>query len=223
MKKKIFTSLALLGSLIISAQNPEGFLGSWTLIAGRHKIAEKWSIPTIAILQYYRVYEDFQFVLARTGISYDLSPQVQATVGYDYFHSEAFEGSAASGKDQNRLFEELVLKNKYKNLGVSHRYRLESIWTSQNDENSLAHRVRYRLNLQYPLYKNLYATAFDEIFTILEKPYFNQNRLHLGFGYVFNPHYKMEIGYFRSNFSTTSYNRVRVAIIFNTDLSKKTR
>ncbi|WP_373055919.1 DUF2490 domain-containing protein [Zunongwangia sp. H14] len=220
MKRKIFTPLSLFCFLIISAQNPENMVGSWTLISGQHKISEKWSIPTITILQHYRVYEDFQFVLARTGLSYRFNPMVQATLGYDYFHSKPFDGSAASGKDQNRLFEELVLKNAYGKLGLSHRYRLETIWTSQNSEHSFGHRTRYRLRLQYPVYKKLYATAFDEVFIMLEKPYFNQNRLHLGIGYGFSPNYKMELGYFKNDFNTASYDRVRIAIIFNTDLRK---
>ncbi|MDT0677910.1 hypothetical protein [Autumnicola musiva] len=74
MERKIFTPLALICFLIISAQNPENMVGSWMLISGQHKISKNWSIPTITILQHYRVYEDFQFVLARTGLSYRFNP-----------------------------------------------------------------------------------------------------------------------------------------------------
>lgn len=216
--KKIFTSIFLAGFCMLSAQNPQKEVGTWTLMAGIHKISEKWSIPTILILQHYELYNDLQFGLLRTGIGYNITPKVKLTLGYDYLHSEHYGDIDDFSSHQNRFFQELSLTNSYSKLGVSHRYRMETSWADNDDQNGPGHRFRYRLKLSHPIYRNLYATAFEEIFISLEEPHFNQNRLEIGLGYMFNPNYKMELGYFKNDFSSKSYNRIWIGMIFNTKL-----
>lgn len=218
MVKKILLPILLFVFSISSAQNSEDPVGSWTLISGTHKITEKWSIPTIAILQTYEVYDNFQFILARTGISYDINTKINGTLGYDYLYSEPNQiAPGIAGKTNHLIFQQFVLKDSYKKLGFNHRYRLESIWTTQNSETNFSNRIRYRLRLDHPVYKSLYAAVFNEVLLNTQRPYFNHNRIFTGIGYIFSPNYKMELGYFANYFTTTTQRRIRVAIIFNTD------
>jgi len=99
---------------------------------------------------------------------------------------------------------------------------LESAWTRQEPEYALAHRLRYRLKLEHPLYRKLYLTSFNEIFINLKKPYFNQNRLHMGFGYVLQPDIKVEAGYFKNHFNRLHFDRIRFGFVFNTSILSRT-
>jgi hypothetical protein len=220
MVKKWFFFFYLFCGTALFAQEPEDMLGSWSEVVGRHKLTEQWSIPTTAILQHYEVFDRLQFVILRTGITYNLSKNTSATLGYDYIYSEAYSGENSSLK--HRFWEELLLNNKYSGFGISHRYRFESTWTRKKPNYDLSHRIRYRFRVEHLLYKNIYLTAFDEIFIKMNKPNFDQNRLHFGLGYEFHPDFKVELGYLKIHLNTAHFDRVRLAMIFKTDfLSEK--
>lgn len=219
MSKKVFILLFILSSSSLSAQNPEDLLGSWTEIIGQHKISEKWSIPATVILQHYEVFNEFQFVLLRSGLTYSFSKDFSTSLGYDYFYSEAFSGDNSGQK--HSIWGQGTYKRSYASMMMSHRFRFESAWTKQELKDDLAHRMRYRLKLEYPLYKKLYFTAFNEIFVNLEKPYFNQNRVHVGFGYPLYPDLKIELGYFKNHFSRAHFDRLRLGLVFNSRLLKR--
>ncbi|WP_029038075.1 DUF2490 domain-containing protein [Salinimicrobium xinjiangense] len=200
----------------LSAQSTEDLFGSWTEIIGRNSLAEKWSVPTTFILQHYEVFNELQFLLLRSGITYHFLSNASASVGYDYIYSESFSGEETVL--QHRVWEELSFANKYSSFNISHRYRFESTWTRQEPENALAHRLRYRLKIEHPLYRKWYFTSFNEVFVNLKKPFFNQNRLHLGLGYIFHPNLKVEVGYFKNHFDRRHFDRVRFGLVFRTDL-----
>ncbi|NJY61360.1 DUF2490 domain-containing protein [Salinimicrobium sp. CDJ15-81-2] len=214
MSKKAFFPLLLFHSLLLTAQNPEELLGTWTEVIGQNYISEKWSIPTTAILQHYEVLDKFQFILLRSGVNYHFSSKASAAVGYDYFYSEGISGEMTNL--QHRVWEELSLKSNFSAWNIGHRFRFESTWTRQEPEYSLAYRLRYRLKLEHPLYKKWYVTGFNEIFINLKEPVFNQNRLHLGVGYAFHPDLKFELGYFKNHFRQAHYDRIRIGIVFRT-------
>lgn len=219
--KKVLLPLLLLNFLAASAQNAEDLLGSWTLLAGNHKIAEKWNIPTIMIYQTYDGVEDLHFVLARTGLGYQLTPRLNITLGYDYFYSKTQEKYSVTGKRQNRSYAQFNYALAYKKLKIAQRVRFEQIWTTKNHNHSYDNRFRYRLKLIHPITKHFYADVFNEIFLNFEDPYFNQNRFSANIGYIFSPNYKMEVGYLRSDFKHKDYNRLRLGVIFKTDWTKK--
>jgi hypothetical protein len=201
-------------TFFLSAQNTDDILGTWTEIIGKNSITEKWSVPTTVILQHYEVLNELQFVLIRTGITYHFFKNASASLGYDYIYSESFSGENFGL--QHRMWEELSFASKYSSFHISYRYRLESTWTRQEPEYALAHRVRYRLKLEHPVYKKTYLTSFNEIFINVNKPYFNQNRFHLGLGYAFHPDLKVEVGYFKNHLNRRHFDRVRLGLVFRT-------
>lgn len=214
MFRKVFVLLLILSSSSLSAQDTEDLLGSWTEIIGQHEISEKWSIPATVILEHFEVLDKFQFVLLRSGLTYSFSENFSASLGYDYFYSETFSGD--NSNLQHKIWEQLSFKSNYSALKVSHRFRLESAWTKGEGEYALAHRTRYRLKLEHPLYKKVYITSFSEVFINLRKPYFNQNRIHAGLGYALDADLKIEIGYFKNHFRLAHFDRIRLGLVFNT-------
>jgi len=88
MSGKAIFLFIFLQSYFLSAQKTEDLLGTWTELIGQNKIAEKWSIPTTLILQHYEVFDEFQFILLRSGLTYHLSNNLSASLGYDYSYSE---------------------------------------------------------------------------------------------------------------------------------------
>lgn len=213
-RKVVLLFLLLFKSSLLPAQTIDDHLGSWTEIIGQNLISEKWSIPTTVILQHYEVLNEFQFILLRSGLTYHFSNTSAIALGYDYFYSESFSGE--NSVIQHRMWEELSLRSNYSKWNISHRYRLESTWTKQEPEYAFDHRLRYRLKLEHPLYRKVYITSFNEIFINLDKPYFNQNRIHVGLGYTLYPDLKLEIGYFKNHFSQLHFDRIRLGLVFKT-------
>lgn len=217
-------AIILLVSFNSSAQkNREEVLGTWTIVAGSHRVSDRISIPTVALLRHYEILYHYEFFFFRTGISYDFSPKVCGTIGFARLDSEPFIQSkeAKSAFYQNWLYEELTLKNKLGKFDISHRYRLENRWIETVDGTHLKHRFRYRLRCLYPLTKKLYINAFNEVFISLQAPLFNQNRLHLGLGYKVSPSVKLEMGFLKNHFSTANYEYIRAGMVFKTDLRIK--
>ncbi|WP_324719650.1 DUF2490 domain-containing protein [Salinimicrobium sp. HB62] len=221
MSKRAFLLLFLFYSSFFSAQNPREFTGSWTEVVGQHKLSEKWCLGTTAISQHYRVYDDLQFILLRTGVAYRFTDNALVSIGYDYFYSESY--SEDRSQFQHRAWQELNLSSRYSGLGISHRYRFESIWTRKEPQYDLSHRIRYRLKVEHPLSGNFYLSAFNEIFINTGTPYFNQDRVALALGYHLNPNLRLELGYLKLHFDRAHYDRLRLAMFFKTDLLEGNR
>ena len=215
MSKRAFLLLFLFYSSFFSAQNIDEMTGSWTEIIGQHSISKKWCIGTTAISQHYRIFDDFQFILLRTGVAYRFSEDALVSIGYDYFFSEAY--SEVDSKLQHRLWQEFNLSSRYSQFRISHRYRFESMWTRQEPKYATSQRLRYRLKMEHPLYKKTYISAFNEVFINTEKPFFNQNRLAVALGYHLNLNLRVELGYLKLHFNDAHFDRIRLAMFFKTN------
>ena len=209
--------------LSVGAQKEkEDCLGTWTVVSGKHILSERFSIPTIGILRNYEIFHRYEFVFFRTGLTYKISPRLSGTMGYAYLDSQPFiESPEALGAQQHWLYEELSHKMSLGSLGISNRVRLESRWKRNASDTDLTHRTRYRLMLTHPLGKNFYIKWFNELFVNLQDSFFNQNRWHLGIGYVFSPNVKLEMGYLKNHFPSVHYHRIRIGLLFKTDLRGK--
>lgn len=206
-------------SFPILGQNPENLTGTWTELIGQNRISENWSIPTTVILQHYEVLDEFQFIILRSGITYKSPENISVSAGYDYFYSESF--SEGKIQWQHRAWQELTLGNNYSSFNIAQRYRLESIWSSHERKHELSNRLRYRLKVEHLLYKKWYLTFFNETFLQFEKPYFNQNRLHLGIGNALHPDLKIELGYFKNHFERAHFDRIRLGFYFTTHILER--
>ena len=205
-----------------SQKDKENCLGTWTVVSGKHVLSERFSIPTIGILRNYEVFHRYEFVFFRTGLRYRISPKFSGTWGYAYLDSKPFIDSPEGlGVQQHWLYEELSHKMKLGKLGICNRIRIESRWKLNPMGTDLSHRTRYKFLLTHPIWDNFYLKFYNELFINLQDSLFNQNRLHLGIGYIFTQNFKLEMGYLKNHFSSINYNRLRLGIVFNTDLRGK--
>jgi hypothetical protein len=192
--------------------------GSWVMLYGTNKISSNFNVITEFRLHNYGVFNDLDNQFVRLGLTYEIGPGVSITAGYIHQYSELFNNIPIS---ENRPYEEITFKNKFKKLSIAHRYRIEHRWVNIDGSTVFSNRMRYRLMIWHPIYKGLYAKFFNEIFLNLKEPVFNQNRFHLGLGYAFHHNLKLELGYLKNHFSATDFDIFRIGIIFNTDLRKK--
>ena len=218
LKNLILITLLLFTIPLSSQDLNENDWGSWVVLYGTNKISKSFNIITEFRLHNYEVFKDLDNRFIRTGLNYQIDPGVSVTAGYIYQYSETNDNTSVS---ENRAYEEITLKNKIRKLSIAHRYRIEHRWINKNGNTDFSNRMRYRLMFSYPLFDKFYGKFFDEVFINLQEPIFNQNRLHLGLGYAFDPHLKLEIGYLKNHFSSTNYDILRIGVSFNTDLSKK--
>ena len=217
--KKVILIIPLLFTFSLSSQDlNENDWGSWVMLYGNNKISNSFNVITEFRLHNYEVFKDLDNQFIRTGLNYQIASGVSITTGYIHQYSETIDNTSVS---ENRPYEEITLKNKIKKLSISHRYRIEHRWINRNGSTDFSNRMRYRLMLSHPLFDKFYVKFFDEIFINLQEPIFNQNRLHVGLGYTFDPNFKLELGYLKNHFSSINYDILRIGILFNTDLRKK--
>lgn len=212
----------LIGICLQAQKEQEEFFGTWVVVAGNNRISEKFSIPTVGILRHYELFKHYEFAFIRTGLTYQITPNVSGTLGYAFLDSEPFVISPeAKGVRQHWMYEELSLTSPMGKLDLSHRYRLESRWLLKDEGTVLNHRMRYRLQLKYPIGQKLYINFFNETFVAFQEPLFNQNRLQLGLGYKASSSIRLELGYLKNHFNNVDYDRIRAALLFKTDFRKK--
>ncbi|MGB5434554.1 MAG: DUF2490 domain-containing protein [Maribacter sp.] len=217
--RRVFLCITMLFAISLNSQVPnENDWGSWIMLYGSNKISNDFDVITEFRLHDYEVFKDLDNQFVRTGLNYRIDPGLSITAGYIHQYSETKSNISIS---ENRIYEEGTLKNKFRNLSIAHRYRIEHRWINNMGRTAFSNRMRYRLQLSHPLFDKFFVMVFDEIFINLQESIFNQNRLHMGIGYAFGPSFKLELGYLKNHFLTTNYDLLRIGISFNTDLRKK--
>ncbi|MBK8251223.1 MAG: DUF2490 domain-containing protein [Polyangiaceae bacterium] len=146
-----------------------------------------------------RFYDDFHpyQVLIRPAIGYKLPLGFSAFVGYAYTPSWNDKREYA---EEHRMWEQLSYEAPFKSIKLTARARFEQRF---RPESETAHRLRtmVRANIPLGLPIPLQTVVWDEAFFGLNQSVkwqpeaFDQNRLFLGLGYVFNPHFRLDVGY----------------------------
>jgi hypothetical protein len=121
-----------------------------------------------------------------------------------------------------RFYQDLNIKDNWNKIKVKHRVRLAQRFKTKNSEKEVTHRIRYGLFLNYPISKNWETYTFSEIFIKFASKPFSQNRTGAGFIKKINERLKLKLGYFYTKFSNSGLHRLQLAVILNTDFTKKT-
>ena len=218
--KRVILLITLLLTIPSSSQDlNENDWGSWIMLYGTNKISNDFKVITEFRTHHYGLFNDLDNQFIRIGLDYELTPGISITAGYIHQYSQTRDNINVS---ENRPYEEITLKNTFKKFKMAHRYRIEHQWVNKLGSTDFKHRLRYRFRISHPLSERFYLMAMNELFLNFQDPLFNQNRLQMGLGYVFNPDLKIELGYLKNHFSSTNYDLLRIGILFNTDLRKKT-
>lgn len=226
MKKLIIViAVVIFHNITTSAQDRgEDKFGSWFMFFSTNRISEKMSIHAEAQYRTYEFGNNFNQLLLRTGLNYNISDNAMVTVGYANITTDGtfIEPLGEENVNENRIYQQFVLRNTVGKLKFSHRYRLEQRFINRpQGSNTTEHRARYFMRLTYPLNDTWFLTAYDEVFINLQNDFFGQNRLYGALGYNVNQNVSLQMGYLKNDFAVDTFDRFQIAMFINTDFRNK--
>lgn len=187
-----------------SAPNPGGY---WIAYTGDNKINSYIGIHSEAQFRNLFLDRTVESFLVRVGLNVYIKPYAMATAGYGYFYSTPSHYEVVGAKtSEHRIWQQLILRQKTKNIFMEHRYRLEQRFLQ--DLNMGAgredHRLRYRFQTLFPLYsvtphlRHFFIAVNNEIminFRSDPSKLFDRNRFFSGIGYQVSPKMNFQLGY----------------------------
>jgi hypothetical protein len=177
----------------------------WLNYVGDHPIGDgPWGLHLEMQNRLSEWGEDWQQLLFRTGINYQIDPKMSVSLGYAFVETFPYgELPVAAEFDEHRIYEQFSCKDSWKGLDWQHRFRLEqrfiedlaaADWRPEN-------RFRYMLRTTVPLTedKRWYIALWDEAFLNfggnLDNNHFDQNRAFAGIGQKLDQHTALEVGF----------------------------
>jgi len=226
MKKILFlTFLAFITLSTTNAQNDgQQDLGAWAMFFTTNHISEDFSIHAEVQYRNYEVGENFNQLLLRTALNYNISDKAMASFGYGYITTDPTfeEPDGEENVTEHRIYQQFVLRNAVGKLKFNHRYRLEERFINNPiSGNDTQYRARYFLRLTHPLSKDFYITAYDEVFINLQGDTFGQNRLYGALGWHVTDNARFEVGFLKNHIGNRNFERLQTAIFINTNFLRK--
>lgn len=188
-------------------------LGAWYMYFGNLKIKETpWAVHGELQYRNHNLIGDLEQMLVRTGLQYNHQNGVSLLTGYGSITSQS-EGNQTNSIHENRLYQEVILRQNLGKIGLFHRFRYEQRW---QDEIEFKTRFRYAIFLNVPLNDvalgekgSWYIQGYDELFINGEKlkgksEYFDRNRLYLGLGYRIVKNMALQVGLLDQTTNTIS-------------------
>lgn len=226
MRKLICLLTSVLALSLHAQETGESSVGAWYMYFGKNQVSEDFSIHTEAQFRYYETTKNFNQLLLRTGVNYELNQNAMATLGYGYietdpnFSIDPLEDFPPSNTVEHRIFEQFIFKNKIWELLVQHRFRLEQRFIENTDFSTTdtKHRSRYRLQVTIPFTDVFFVNLYNEVFLNLSDDNFDQNRLYAALGLNITQNSSIQIGFLKHYFSTRTFDRLQVGIFYNPDL-----
>lgn len=199
--KALYTGVICLIALFATVPAQATTLGFWPGYFGTAAINDRWGVAGEIQYRAYNFSMDLQQLLIRSSVTYypiKGNYNFQVGAGFAYIRNEPLpeHDDDIPVTEEQRLFQQLTLKQQFGRLNITHRYRVEERFM-ESDFN-----MRYRYALQSQFYLNkptavpnaVYLSAYNELFIANTKPMFDRNRLYGGLGYCISPTLKMEAG-----------------------------
>jgi hypothetical protein len=220
--KKITLILILVGFTIPAIGQNAIKSGAWYMYFGNLRFKDSpWAIHGEAQHRNFNKIGDLDQLLLRTGLQYNSrSGQSSFLAGYASI-TNGKEGDSKATFHENRLYQEIILRQKIGNLALQHRYRYEQRWIENQNFRT---RLRYALSLNIPLSsKSLtekgasYLQVYDELFINGEKSggktqFFDRNRFYVGIGYRIHNGLAVQLGFMEQTTATVSRGQLQIGI-----------
>jgi len=213
--KRILFGIAFMMPLLIAAQDSN--LGNWILLFGNKKISDKVNWHHELQYRNYNTIGDLEQLLIRTGIGVNVADKTNLLLGYGFIRSENYIAEDEKVVvNEHRIFQQLITKQNAGALRMQHRYRFEQRFV----EGDFRLRLRYFLGLAYPLWqddnspKELYLSAYNEIFINTKRDAFDRNRLYGGLGYRLNERFRFELGYMNQFLNVGNRDQINMVCFF---------
>lgn len=201
-------------------QSQDSDFGNWLIYIGNKKLNDKWNIHNEVQYRNYNAIGDLEQLLLRTGLGYTFNDNKNnILLGYGYILSENYIGDTDDkfSVNEHRIYQQFTSKQSVGKVKLSHRYRFEQRFV----ESDFRMRFRYFLGLNIPLKtnedgkKDIYLSAYNEIFLNTESSVFDRNRVYGGLGYKFNKDIRIEAGYMNQFFENSGRDQFNIITFIN--------
>jgi len=204
--KKLARPLILLPLLSFAAaaqdRTIEHNLHGWYHYIGDHPIANsKWGVHLEGQFRRHNAITQWQQLLLRPAVNYQLTGRVLLSGGYAYIRSHRYSDYAAHGPatNEHRIWEQVRFQYGTKPVAWATRIRFENRFLGGPQGYRYENRLRLFQQATVPLSARTYMTAYDE-FWVYIKPYtassmFDQNRAYGAIGLRVRPGWRIEAGY----------------------------
>ncbi len=186
---------------------------AWVMYFGDHAVSDRWGVHLEGQWRRHDAFADWQQLLLRPAVNYQLTENVLVTAGYAFVDTHRYGDFPAPFRfPEHRIFQQAVLRNRINDrLSLSHRYRLEQRFiggrrSTPGEERGprtwrYENRFRYMLRAATPLADDgdWYLALYDEIFVNFGRNvgqnFFDQNRAYLAVGRKTGGWGNLEVGY----------------------------
>lgn len=142
--------------------------------------------------------KDASFLLfySEQSLSYSLSQKLSVTGSYVYQRANAVYDNYVN---ENRFYIQAKYKHSINKINLAHRIRFDGRFVENRFTNQtpFTHRARYLIGMDVPIKKNLYFTAYEELFFNTVKganPVYEENWAYAALGINLNERNKIEPG-----------------------------
>lgn len=185
MNTRVIVTLFLFANLQAIGQRAS--LGSWNILNLRFTMNKKWSVFAEGQLRSLHFYDQFHYYEYKGGLEYKAMTGLRLAMAAGSYQTYKEGGNFVLPKnnDEIRIWPQVTLNQNLGKVVLEQRYRMEMRFTS----NGYRNRFRYRLGMQVPLapkkenYIPWQFLATNEIFFTDREPYFERNRMQVGFTY----------------------------------------
>lgn len=247
MLRYICFSILLFPVFGFAQKNISNQFNAWALYTGTHKISSKVNLMTEYQWRRAEGFKHWQQSLLRLGLEYEINPKVSVMGGYAWIKTFPYGSQPVIHEfNENRVFEQLNLKDKIGRFEIQHRYRLEQRFLEQYTKNAtndivqvdpvFRNRIRYRAMVMVPLSRKemgdntLFLNLNNELFVgfgkgITKNP-IDQNRFIAALGWRFNAQTNVQVGYLnqfviKSNATDMERNHsLWISMVYNLDFTK---
>ena len=221
------------------AIEPEEKLGNWIGATSNMRVGDRWSFFAQGEVRTWKFLHDLNEILWRFSGRYDFSKKYRGEFGYVRVDTWPYEGTGLGKFDENRFFQELLIKHGWGRTKVNHRFRLEQRWITTPENGTLySNRFRYKLKFKWPLKGDkimpgsYYAMVLNEIFIDFDRNGYwfnlngfdkglNQNRLNAGIGRQLTKDSSLTVSVMWQHRPNADFWRLVVGYAHNLDLRSK--
>ena len=139
MKIKIVLFLLITTVLNVFAQKTSGDIGSWSMLFNQTRLHDKWSLHSEIQFRSYDIKPNTEQLLIRAGINFHYNANLVLTAGYGWITNYLDDELVFKQQyvNENRIWEQVVLKNNVNRVAFEHRYRLEQRWIETKIETKM--------------------------------------------------------------------------------------
>lgn len=203
--KSTIISLGLLSLVMnIHAATQSDNYNFWLHYFGKLHFHRKWSLSFETSVRYTDWGKQYQQWLARPSVDYTINKHFTGSIGYSHYKTFTY-GSPAMFKspiEEAHIWEQISSKHSLNQWTLNNRLRDENRFIGA--DKTYRKRLRYMMLWSYPVInKKLNLLLGNEVFLNIGnysgKSLMNQNRVIVGFSWLYNPTFQIQLSYIHQN------------------------